>query len=107
MAYNHKTQFPRSYVQIVNVTTTPQTLFAASAAVGLKFLVISNGDATPAVRTVIFRAVDDSPEVLRMCIPASTSIVVPGWKIDTEGLEVLDAASNTAGVYVTAFYVQH
>jgi glutathionyl-hydroquinone reductase len=106
MAYSHKTQFPRSFLQVVDVTTTAQPIFAASTGnYALSFLVVAN--TTGAARTIMFRAVDNTPEVVRVTLLANTSIVLPGWRVDAEGLEVVDAASVAAGVYCTAFYVSH
>lgn len=106
MAYSHKTQFPRSFLQVVDVVTTAQPIFSASSGnFALSHLVVAN--TTAAARTVIFRAVDNSPEVVRISLLANTTIVLPGWRVDSEGLEVLDSASAVAGVYCTAFYVSN
>lgn len=105
MAYNNRTQFPKSYIQIANVNQTAQTIFAAATnTVAISHIVVANGVA--ATKLAIFRAIADTPEIVRVACPSGGSIVIPGWRLDlTGGLEVIDTSNNTAGMYVTVFYV--
>lgn len=104
MPYNDQTEYPRAFVKVTALTNTAQPLFAAGTGAKISHVVISNPDTATA--TVIFRAIDDSPEIMRVTLLAGTSITLPrGWMVDSEGVEVITAAAITAtGLEVTAFY---
>lgn len=106
LAYNNKTQYPKTYIQVADINQTAQTVFAAvtGESRAISHIVISNN--AGATKTAIFRAVDNTPEVVRVVLLTGTSIVIPGWRTDvSEGLEVIDTGNNTAGMYCTVFYV--
>lgn len=108
MAYSHKTQFPRSSIQIANISNgAASAIFAASSGkFAISHIVISNAHAAT-TRTVIFRGASAGTEILRVILLTGTTIVIPGWLVGTAGLEVIDAGSAVAGVYATVFYATH
>ena len=106
MAYNNRTQFPKSYISVANINQTAQTIFAVSAGnnVAISHIVVANGVA--ATKLAIFRGIVDTPEIVRVALPSGASIVIPGWRLDlAAGLEVIDTSNNTSGMYCTVFYV--
>ncbi|MFK5282670.1 hypothetical protein ACI3PL_24205, partial [Lacticaseibacillus paracasei] len=74
MAYNNRTQFPKTYIQLVDVVVAAQQIFPAQAgrSDAISHIVISNASA--GLKTAVFRAVDNSPEVVRVILLAGTSI---------------------------------
>jgi hypothetical protein len=102
MAYSHKSQFPRVYTKITDVVAAAQPIFAAGTPVAISHIVIANGSAVTQV--VIFRTIADV-EICRVVLLTMTSIVIPGWRVDTGGLEVFGTAGT--GCHVTVFYVTH
>lgn len=93
--------YPRRFTRVADVTSTPQTAFAANARIRFSHCVVAN--TTGATQTVTFRAVDDSPDVLTVTLLTGTTVVVPGWQVDLEGIEVLTATA-TAGLHITFFH---
>lgn len=98
MGYNDGSEYPKGKALAASLTTTPQTLYAGKAKVS--HFVVGGGAAD---EIVIFRAVDDSPEYMRVPVLAGTTVVVPGFEIGAEGLEVV-TASLAGDVTVAAFH---
>lgn len=101
MAYNHRTEFPRNVLHLADVTSTATHI--ATTPTAFSRIEISNQDV--AARTIVFRAIAGTPPILRMRVPASSSITVPGWLVDSAGVEVLTVGSAAAGVHITVHYV--
>jgi len=94
--------FPRRFTRITDVTPTFQTVFAAGAGrVRFTHVVIQN--ASGVNQAITLRAVDDSPIILTVSLTNSISIVIPGWDVDAEGLEI-GGGTGAAGVNATFFY---
>ena len=102
MAFSDITQFPRGRVHVAALSNTAKTLFAANVKAKITHIVISGG---AAAEVVIFRDLDDSPEIVRVAVAAGQTKVIPGWQVTDQGIEVItvDAAGD---VTVTAFTVE-
>lgn len=95
---------------ITNLTNSAQSLIAAAGAVGdlgsvivLGVVVAANGSDPGCV---ILRAVDDSPEYMRIAVAGnSTTVVDFPWSFKAlEGLEAITVAAVTATLTVTVLY---
>ena len=104
MAYSHKTEYPQNFIQVVDVNSTFQPVFAAGKPIALSHVVVMN--LTAANQTVIFRAIADTPEILRITVANGSAFVLPGWKVNAAGLEI-GTLTVTAGCHATFFYVTY
>lgn len=100
MGYSDQSEYPKGRSRVVDLSDTAQTLLAAGRRWKVRNFVFTGGTAA---EIVVLRAVDDSPVVLRVHVPAVTTLSIPGWEVDGEGIEVL--TESTAGdVEVAAFF---
>ncbi len=101
MAFSDFTEYPRGVKRVTSLSNTAKELFPTTNRAKISHIVLTPGTAKV---TVIFRALDDSPEVIRVSLLADETQVIPGWKVDAEGLEVITAAGD-GNTEVTAFYL--
>lgn len=101
MPFTEQTEYPSGTFTTQALTTTPQTVFSGKAKVS--HMVLQGG---AAAEIVIFRAVDNSPELFRIKLAIGETVVIPrGFKVDSEGLEIL-TASAAGDVAVTIWYFE-
>lgn len=96
--------YPRRFIRLADIVNSPQTVFATGAKVRFSHAVLTNGSSGGAAVSFTLRADDGSPDVVTVNVPINTTIVIPGWQVDTEGLEILTATAAVTGVHATFFY---
>lgn len=96
--------FPKGnrFFNSVDNAGAPDVLVDAGARTKVNHLVIANP--TAGAITYTFQKVGAAGVVIQVSVPAGDTLVLPGWEVDTGGLEVLSNSASAS--FCAIFYVE-
>src|SRR5262245_53635665 len=90
--------YPRRFTRTAALTTVAESVFTGKA----RFSHCTVHNQAGAARTITFRGLSNGTVVLTIRLATNVTLTIPGWQVDSNGLEVL--TNNATGTQTITFY---